>query len=32
MTYLECYDFWCNANLPNDVKAELYSIKNNDEE
>ena len=32
MNYMECYDFWCNAQLPDDVKMELASIKENDEE
>lgn len=32
MTYLDRYDFWCNANLPDDVKAELSAIKDNIEE
>lgn len=32
MNYLERYDFWCNADLPLDVKAELASIKNDTEE
>lgn len=32
MTYLDRYNFWCNANLPDDVKAELSAIKDNIEE
>lgn len=32
MTYLERYDFWCNADLPADVKEELASLKGNAEE
>lgn len=32
MNYLENYEFWCNADLPDDVKAELLSIKDNDEQ
>ena len=32
MTYLERYDFWCNADLPEDIKAELASVRNNEEE
>lgn len=32
MSYLENYAFWCNANLPNDVQAELQAIENNEEE
>ena len=32
MNYLERYAFWCNADLPEDVKAELKDIKNNEEE
>ena len=32
MTYLERYDFWCNASLPADIKKELAAIKNNEEE
>ena len=32
MNYLENYEFWCNADLPADVKQELVEIKNNDEE
>ncbi len=27
MNYLENYAYWCNANLPEDVRAELASIK-----
>ena len=32
MTYMERYAFWCNANLPADVKAELAAIRNDEEE
>ena len=32
MTYMERYDFWCNANLPQDAVAELSAIKNDAEE
>ena len=32
MNYLDRYQFWCNADLPEDVKAELESIKTNEEE
>lgn len=32
MNYLERYAFWCNADLPEDVKAELTSIEGNEEE
>ena len=32
MNYLDRYAFWCNAQLPDDVKAELASIKDNEEE
>lgn len=32
MTYLERYDFWCNAGLPDEVNAELNAIANNTEE
>ena len=32
MTYLERYEFWCNAGLPADVQAELRSISGNEEE
>ena len=32
MNYLEHYEFWLHANLPDDVKAELASIKSNSEE
>ncbi|MBO5317855.1 MAG: phospho-sugar mutase, partial [Oscillospiraceae bacterium] len=32
MDYIENYRFWCNADLPSDVKAELDSIKDDVEE
>ena len=32
MTYLERYAFWCNADLPDAVQAELKSIENNEDE
>lgn len=32
MNYMERYAFWCDANLPEDVRQELESIKNNEEE
>ena len=32
MSYLEQYQFWCNAGLPADVKAELNAIKDDPEE
>ena len=32
MNYLERYAFWCSANLPEDIQAELKSIENNEEE
>ena len=32
MNYLKNYEFWCNANLPEEVNAELASIKNDTEE
>ena len=32
MTYLERYDFWCNAGLPDAVNRELASIAGNEEE
>ncbi len=32
MNYLDRYQFWCNADLPEDVKAELRSISDNEEE
>ena len=32
MTYMERYEFWCNANLPQETAAELAAIKNDSEE
>ena len=32
MNYMDRYNFWCDANLPDDVKAELATIKNDEEE
>ena len=32
MNYSERYNFWCNANLPEDAKSELAAIANNEEE
>ena len=32
MNYIDRYEFWLKANLSEDVKAELISIKNNEEE
>ena len=32
MTYMERYAFWCNADLPQAVKAELEAIRNNEDE
>lgn len=32
MNYMDRYQFWCNADLPEDVKQELNSIANNEEE
>ncbi len=32
MNYMERYAFWCNAGLPEDVRRELDSIKNDTEE
>lgn len=32
MEYLKNYEFWCQANLPADVRAELEAIRNNEEE
>ena len=32
MNYLERYTFWCNAGLPVDVREELESIRNDEEE
>ena len=32
MSYIDSYQFWCNAGLPEDVRQELASIANNEEE
>ena len=32
MDYMDRYKFWCDANLPEDVKAELASVANDTEE
>lgn len=32
MNYLESYKFWCNANLSTEERAELDSVKDNEEE
>lgn len=32
MNYIDRYEFWCNADLPADVKAELASVSDNEEE
>lgn len=32
MTYMERYEFWCNANLPQETVDELAAIKNDAEE
>ncbi len=32
MNYMDRYQFWCNANLPEDVQAELRSLAGNEEE
>ena len=32
MTYMERYEFWCGANLPQETMAELAAIKNDAEE
>ena len=32
MNYMDRYQFWCNANLPDDVLAELKSIQRDEEE
>lgn len=32
MNYMDRYDFWCNAGLPEDVRQELASIKDDAEE
>ena len=32
MNYMDRYDFWCNAGLPEDVRSELAAIKSDEEE
>ena len=32
MTYMDRYQFWCNAQLPQDVKAELANVAANEDE
>ncbi len=32
MNYMERYEFWCGANLPEDVQEELNSIRGNEDE
>ena len=32
MNYMDRYEFWCNAGLPDDVLAELNSVKDDQEE
>ena len=32
MNYMERYEFWCNAGLPEAVKAELRAIRDDEEE
>ncbi len=32
MTFMERYQFWCNADLPEDAKGELLAISNDTEE
>ena len=32
MNYMERYEFWCNADLPEKVKAELLAIRDDEEE
>lgn len=32
MNYMDRYRFWCNANLPEEMKRELASLKDDDEE
>ncbi len=32
MSYMDSYQFWCNAGLPADVQKELASIANNEDE
>ena len=31
MNYRENYQYWCNANLPNDIQNELLELKNDEE-
>ena len=32
MNYMDRYSYWCNADLPDDIKQELTSINNDEEE
>ena len=32
MNYMDCYQFWCNAELPEDVKQELAALVGNEDE
>ena len=32
MNYMERYEFWCNAGLPEDVQNELAAIRTDEEE
>ena len=32
MNYMDRYEFWCHANLPEDVRCELAAIRNDEEE
>ena len=32
MNYMDCYQFWCNADLPEEVKVELASLAGNEDE
>ena len=32
MSYMKNYEFWCNAELPADVKCELEAIAGNEDE